>query len=78
MAMTIKFVRSSAPKVVGKKGARVTGAKLARLKGVFKDHHSPKGTRERSLPVTKTPKPRCHIIGCYVGKNGTTCYYHCV
>jgi hypothetical protein len=64
---------------------RVSDEDVKAIEKIFQTHLASRVTAGtdpvETAAVAKTqPTKRqpCHIIACYVGKNGMTCYYHCV
>ncbi len=54
---------------------RFTIAEHAEIQRAFQQHLSSAG---HGSPVASLAKQPCHIIVCYVGRDETVCYYHCV
>jgi hypothetical protein len=69
--MKVKFL-SSDENPLPKKDGKFT---IEEHSAIQKEFAKFKGGKGAANPMGKQP---CHIIACWVGKDGLTCHYHCV
>ena len=69
--MKVKFISSTENPPVGEEHARFTIGEHEDIQKKFAKF------KARGGPA-RPMRGRCHIIACWVGKDGVTCHYHCV